>query len=267
MDLIATLEKLEPVFMQAGELACKMQKGVKHHNKFNSGNPVKDIVTEADLAVQELLLEAMSKTDLVNCRLMAEEKTPLASKFNEQGRYYLAIDPIDGTAIYAKNGKYFSQIISLHDGKNFLYRFVRYPKLNWTLKIVNNNYSILGETPTFSLPTEAQRTIVYWVGNPEKNISEELLIKLKNKGLCFAQIETFGEDVSSIVMFACNKAAGVYEENINVYDGLTEYNIALAKGFRVYSDGPRGRVDLSNIKKEEIGLYYPGYCLELNKVD
>ncbi|OGY79823.1 MAG: hypothetical protein A3B74_04170 [Candidatus Kerfeldbacteria bacterium RIFCSPHIGHO2_02_FULL_42_14] len=263
MNLIETLQNLEPLFIKAGALACKMQKGVKQYNKFNTGNPISDIVTEADLAVQELLLQAMSKTGLVDCFLMAEEKTPLTNRFNKQGKYYLAIDPIDDTAIYAKNGKFFSQIISLHDGKNFLYMFCQFPALNWIHKVVNNNYSVSGQTPYFSLPSQAKNTLVYWSGDPEKNIPKELFTKLRDKGLNFSQIKSLSQDVGSIAMLASNRVAGVYQEDMNVYDGLTEYNIGLAKGLEVHAKGAGGRVDLLNIQQRATGLYYPGYCLEL----
>ncbi len=264
MDFLETLQTLEPVFIEAGKLAYKMQSGVEQHNKYNTGNPVTDIVTAADLAVQEFLLEAMSKTDLINCRLIAEENTTLTKNFNEQGQYYLAIDPIDDTAIYAKNGKYFSQIISLHDGKNLLYMFIRFPALNWTHKIINNTYSVSGDTPDFSLPPEAKNTIVYWSGDPEKNISPELLIKLNNKGINFTQIHGISKDVGSIAMLVCDKVAGVYQENPNVYDGLSEYNIALAKGLPIYETWVNGTLDLQNIEKRESGLFYPGHYLVLN---
>jgi fructose-1,6-bisphosphatase/inositol monophosphatase family enzyme len=266
MDFTQTLQSLEPIFVQAGELACKMQRGVERHNKYNTGNPAADIVTAADLAVQELLLEAMSKTDLINCRLLAEENTPLTDKFNEQGQYYLAIDPIDDTAIYAKDGQYFSQIISLHDGKKFLYMFVQFPALNWTHRIIHNNYFVSGQTPNFPLPPEAEKIIVYWSGSPEKNLPEKLYTELKNKGLSFAPVAALSKDVGSIAMFASNRVAGVYQENMNVYDALTEYNIALAKGLSVYAAGSSGTLDLSNIQKRQNGLYYPGYCLELNNL-
>lgn len=264
MGFVKILENLEPVFISAGELACAMQKSARQYNKYNSGNPLTDIVTEADLAVQELILQAMVKTDLVNCRLMAEEDTPLVKEFNQKGQYYLAIDPIDDTAIYASGGAYFNQVISLHDGKNFLYMYVQLPALKWVHKVVNNVYSSSGDAPNFSLPKEAKKTIVYWQGNPEQRIPQEFQAELKSKGLRFAQIKTISPDVGSIAMFVTNRVAGVYQDDMNVYDALTEYNIGLARGQKVYSDGPNGKVDLLNIQKRQIGLYYPGYCLALN---
>ena len=134
MVLIKTLQKLEPVFIDAGKLAQKMQKGVERHDKYATGDAVVDIVTAADLKVQEFLLEAMAKTDLVKCHLMAEENTETAQKFNNEGEYYLTLDPIDGTANYAAGGHDFCVIVSLHNGKELLYTFIHFPVLNWKAK-------------------------------------------------------------------------------------------------------------------------------------
>jgi fructose-1,6-bisphosphatase/inositol monophosphatase family enzyme len=262
MDLIKILEELEPVFIEAGKLACKMQKNINYHDKFSTGSRAIDIVTEADLAVQEFLLEAMSKTELVNCHLMAEEDTPSVKKFNENGKYYLVIDPIDGTAVYANGGNFFSVIVSLHDGVKPLYTFIYFPALKWTHKIVNGNYSVSGETPKIFLPDNPQNTVIYWSGNPEKTIPD-VFKKLKNNGIVFTKIDS---NSSSIALFSCDKVAGIYKENINVYDGLVEFSIALAKKQKIYSGGPKGTLDLSDIQKREYGLYYPGYYLALNKL-
>ena len=44
MNLVETLQSLEPIFVEAGKLALKMQKGVDYHNKYSTGNPLADIV-------------------------------------------------------------------------------------------------------------------------------------------------------------------------------------------------------------------------------
>ncbi len=264
MNFVETLQNLEPVFMQAGQLALKMQKGVVSHNKFDSGNPASDIVTEADFAVQEFLLGEMVKTDLVNCRLLAEEDTETTKKFNDLGEYYLAIDPIDETAKYARGEEFFSVIVSLHDGKNILYMFVYFPALEWTHKIVNNVYSATGETPDFSLIPNMQNVILYNSGEPEKNLPQELLEELKAKNITFQSFKDYHLHIGSIPLFACEKIAGFYYTNANVYDALVEYSIALAKGKRVYSGGPNCTYSLTNIKQKETGLYYEGWYLALN---
>jgi len=262
MDPTETLIKLEPVFKQAGELACEMQATAKHHNKFNTGLHVTDIVTEADLAVQEFLLGEIAKTDLINCRLLAEEDTPKAKQFNERGNFYLAIDPIDGTAIYAKGGKQFSVIVSLHDGKNLLYTFKHFPALNWTQKIVGKQYFTAGQEPFFG-PNDKKNKIFYYIGSPE-NILSKIYRQLTSKGLIFENCVDSAEDIDEASVYACGKAAGFYAQDPNVYDGLVSLHVAMAKGFTFYSGGPNGTLDLTNIQKRETGLYYPGYYLALN---
>lgn len=263
MNLIETLENLEPIFIKVAQLALKMQKGVDHHNKTNTGNELADIVTEADLTVQEFLLKEIIKTDLVNCRLLAEEDTALTDKFNSEGKYYLSIDPIDGTATYAVGGKSFSTIITLHDGKNILYMFDYFPVFNYFHRVLNNKYSTSGKIPDLSLPHEVKNTIIYWSGNPEKNIPK-LYNELKSKGLNFKKVIDISEDLDVTTMFVQNRVAGIYHENMNVYDGLADLSIAQAKGFKIYSGGLNGAFDLTNIQKRETGLYYPGYYLTLS---
>lgn len=262
MHLIETLEKLEPVFIEAAQLALKMQNEVSHYNKTNTGNELADIVSEADFVVQEFLLKEIVKTDLVNCHLLAEEETLLAGKFNAQGKYYLSIDPIDGTATYAEGGEYFSTIILLHDGKKILYLFDYFPVFKYLHKIVNNAYHTSGKAPDFSLPFETKNTVVYWSGNPETKIPE-LYNELKSKGIDFKKVLDISNNLDATTLFTQNKVAGIYHEDSNVYDGIVDFSIGLAKGLKIYSGGPNGKFDLTNIQKREIGLYYPGYYLIL----
>lgn len=262
MDLIKTLTTLEPLFKQAGDLAWKMQKGIQTKRKFGTGFDAVDLVTEADLQVQKLLLKKMAKTELVNCRLMAEEETPSVSLFNGSSKYFLIIDPIDGTAIYSRGGKHFSVIVSLHDGKNLLYTFMHFPALNWTHRIVNNKYSVSGKTPVFNIPPQAKKYILYYSGHPETTIPK-LYQELEQQGLKFVHARTLTEDYGVTEMLFCNKIAGRFQENINVYDRLVSLHYALANDLKVYSGGPNGALDLANIKKREIGLYYPGFYLIL----
>lgn len=262
IDLVKTLQNLEPVFIEAGQLAYKMQKSAKHHNKRETGNPVGDIVTEADLAVQEFLLQAMVKTDLVQCRLFAEEDTLLTKNFNEQGKFYLSIDPIDGTLVYSRGGKDFSVIVSLHDGEKYLYIFAYYPAWNLTHKIINGIYTTSGEIPELSLPHDLSNTILYWSGNPEAKLPKEIYNELKNKGVEFKNITDVTLDFSTINMFAYGKIRGLYCENPNAYDAFMERAIAEAKGWSVYTGG----IDLRDIRKRDSGLYYTGYYLALNEL-
>ena len=111
-----------------------MRATAKSKNKFNTGVAGIDIVTEADTAVQEMILSEMAKTKLVECKLIAEEDTPSVKKFKGTNGLVLALDPIDGTIIYASTGRFFSTIVSLYGKENFLYTFCNYPVVNWSAK-------------------------------------------------------------------------------------------------------------------------------------
>lgn len=259
INLIETLTKLEPAFMQAGNLAVKMQGTAKHHNKTSTGWNVADIVTEADLAVQEFLLGELVKTDLVNCRLLGEEDTPLASKFTGKNGFYLGIDPIDGTANYARGGKFFSIIVSAHDGKNLLYTFKHLPALGFTIKIVGNTFSTIGTQPKFETSLAGKNKIVHWKENPEKTIPD-IYKTLRSKGYDFVSCADSLDDTSTQSMFVCKEIGGYYAENPNVYDGLVALHAALATNRDIYTCS----LNFSNIQKRKTGLYYPGNYLVLN---
>ncbi len=266
MNFVETLQKLEPAFIEAAKLAYAMQQTARSYNKTETGNPAGDIVTEADLAVQEKILVEMSKTDLTQCRLLAEEDTETVHKFNQTENYYLSVDPIDDTAIYARGGEHFSTIVTLHDGKNILYTFVHFPAWNWTHTVVNNSYEAAGKTPNFSLSPGADNTVVYWSGNPLENLPKEVLQDLESKNINFQPIANIGTNIGSVGTFAANQIAGVYHENPNVFDGLTELSIALARNQKVYFGGPSGIIDLTDIREGKTTLQYSGYYMALNEV-
>ncbi len=118
--------------------------------------------------------------------------------------------------------------------------------------------------PEFILPTESKNTIVYWSGNPEKNIAKEIYDKLINQGIIFTKVTDFSPDVDATTMFAHERVAGVYHERLNVYDSLVDFSIASARGLKIYPEGFSNSIDLTDIEKREYGLSYKGYYLALN---
>jgi fructose-1,6-bisphosphatase/inositol monophosphatase family enzyme len=262
-SLVECLETLEPIFVQAGQTALRMQGSVTSYNKLQSGNPAIDIVTEADLATQEMILGSMQSTPLVRCRLLAEEDTETVGVFAPTSNFYIGLDPIDGTAVYARGDKHFSTIISLHDGEKFLYMFIYFAAWDWALKIARGRYTASGGPPKLSVFDDPERAILYWSGNPKANIPAETLSALKAKRLEFRKMSSLGVSSGTIELFASRKIAGVYYENMNVYDGCAEYAIASSRGQTFYSNSASGSLQLSDIRRSEKGLYYPGYYLVL----
>jgi fructose-1,6-bisphosphatase/inositol monophosphatase family enzyme len=262
-SLVECLENLEPVFVHAGRTALRMQGSVNPYKKLQTGNPAIDIVTEADLATQETILTAMRSTPLVGCRLLAEEDTESVGAFAPESNFYIGMDPIDGTAVYARGAQHFSTIISLHDGETFLYMFIYFPAWDWVLKIARGRYTASGGPPMLSLFDDAERAILYWSGDPKANIPAKTLSAIKANRLEFRQMSSLGKRSGTIELFASRRIAGVYYENMNVYDGCAEYVIGSGRRQPLYSNSASGKLQLSDIRRSEKGLYYPGYYLVL----
>jgi fructose-1,6-bisphosphatase/inositol monophosphatase family enzyme len=260
-EYINALIGLEPVFKKAGELALKMRKTAKSKNKFNTGVAGIDIVTEADTAVQEFILLEMAKTKLVECELIAEEDTPSVKKFKGANGLVLALDPIDGTIIYASTGRFFSTIVSLYNKEQFLYTFCNYPVVNFSKRITGGKVEDSREFPKIKIKDglDLKKIIVYTHGNLQKQDSGiyDKLIKDGYKFLTYADIT---DDAGSCSLFFSGQVAGFYKETPNPYDGFTALHYGQAKKFKIYGD-----VDLSNFKIGDHGPHYSGWYLVLQK--
>ncbi|MBI4175121.1 hypothetical protein HY523_00725, partial [Candidatus Berkelbacteria bacterium] len=159
--LINNLTKLEPAIMEAGLLACDLQATVTHHQKSASGNAAVDIISEADVVVQETILAHVLQTPLRTCRLLAEEDTPLTKEFPARGQFWLTLDPIDGTQKYVEGGDFFRVIIGFHDGHELLYTFIYFPKLDWWIRATRQTVVRSGTFPRSFPIDHPERSVVY----------------------------------------------------------------------------------------------------------
>jgi 3'(2'), 5'-bisphosphate nucleotidase len=104
----ALSEYMPPVLRWAGAIAQQLQHfNISITGKKTSGSASTDALTLADLSVQELLVAALRDGDPMfrQCRLEAEESTGDLKRFAAEGKYTIAIDPIDGTKRYQEGCK------------------------------------------------------------------------------------------------------------------------------------------------------------------
>lgn len=251
---------LEPKFKEAGELAIKLRQTAKSHNKYQTGNQVIDIVTEADLAVQEYILSEMAKTELVECELLAEENTPSVSKFKGSNGLVLTLDPIDGTLIYASNGRFFSIIVGLNDKKTPQYTYFLYPAVNWSRRIIADGIVDSGPLPQVNVNNiDLSKTISCSFRNPQKT-TPEIYNKLAQEGYQFRQLPDITKESSSTTLFFLDQVAGYYTEKPGAWDGLGVLHYAQVKNYKIFSD-----IDISKAKKGDHNMYYPGWYVVLRK--
>jgi len=260
-EYIKILVELEPVFKKAGELALKMRKTALSKNKHNTGVAGIDIVTEADTAVQEFILSEMAKTKLTDCRLFAEEDTESVKKFKGTNGLVLALDPIDGTAIYASTGRFFSTIVSLNDKESVLYTCCHYPLLNWTRRIIKNKIDDFGNLPKVELKdnSDLSKTIAFTVRGPEK-MDRDAYNKLVAQGYKFRKVFDITDESGSHTLLFLNQVAGYFNDGPNPYDGLVALHYGKAKNMQIYST-----LDMSEPNINDHGPHYTGWYVALKK--
>lgn len=262
MKQLELIQKFEPLFIEAAKMAMAMRKDAKSEMKFDTGVSEIDIVTNADLAVQEFVLKKLAQSDLVNCELVGEEKTPTKEKFAKQSDLVLTLDPIDGTANYAGKGEMYSIIVGLHDKKNPLYTFDYFPEINWGLKIVGNQISEIGKKPDLSKVVVSPKTIGYFRSsdpNGPNGWIPELYGKYSEKGYVFKNKHEWTKGYGAVLLFLLGKIDGCLMRNGSAVDCLTALHLGLAKGYKIYRD-----IDISSPKPRDIASdseEYKGYYL------
>lgn len=258
-EYINLLISLEPIFKQAGDLALKLRSTAKASYKSETGVHGVDLVTEADLAVQEMILSAMVKTKLIECKIIAEENTPSVAKFKGSNGLTLTIDPIDGTFIYTSNGRFFSIIVCLNDGQSLLYTYTLYPAVDWARRIANSQVQDFGILPKVKTKDnlDLTKTIASSFRDPAKTVPE-VYAKLVTEGYIFRNLTDITDEAGSCTLFFLDQVAGYYTDNPGAYDGLCALHYAQVKGLRSEST-----VDLSQPLVGPHGQYYPGWCYTL----
>lgn len=232
IDLIQTLE---PIFFKAGELSIKLQSDIVAKKKSATGIYETDVVTDADIEIQETILSALSKTELSECRVVAEEKTESVEKFNQDGEILLAIDPIDGTYLYAAGAPIYSIIISIQKLGLPLYTFAHYPAIGWTHRFIGKTHHENGQKPILSIKN-TNKVITYSYGNPKEKIAETIRQKMKIRGYTFLGKKELASNCGATTILLANAVDGYYCEDPLVVDGLVGMHYALTNGWEIQSD-------------------------------
>lgn len=85
-----------PALIEASRLARSLEGRVHNNPKLEEATAVKQALTEADEATQEVILQALLE-HFPNVSLAAEEDTVSVARFPETSNAQVIIDPIDGT--------------------------------------------------------------------------------------------------------------------------------------------------------------------------
>lgn len=130
--IVAALQTHLPSVLRWGGAVAKRMRSfnIALENK-QSGSSNTDALTLADLSLQELIVGALRDADPIfrKCRIEAEETTGDLARFASEGKYTLALDPIDGTKQYRdRNGNGYSVILTLRSVETLHYTLVYVPE-------------------------------------------------------------------------------------------------------------------------------------------
>jgi fructose-1,6-bisphosphatase/inositol monophosphatase family enzyme len=266
MNELELIQTFEDKFIEAGQLAKKLRANIKVHDKFHSGIKDIDIVTSADLEVQEFILKTLANSDLKNCEIIAEEDTPSKKLFAKKTDLVITVDPIDGTKAYATGKKYYSVIVTIHDRNRPLYTFDYFPEINWGIKIVNDNIHYIGKKPDTSKMIVPSKTIAYagFEGkyHPKKSIPK-LYEELSSRGYAFKTKSEIGYNTGATMSLLLGIVDGFYYEDGSAVDCLVGLHFGLANGYKIYRT-----MDITEPKPSDFAggsSEYKGYYLVLRK--
>jgi len=256
---IKAIRSLEPVFFEAGKLAVSLQKDILSKTKLGTGVHDIDVVTDADIAVQEAVLSVASKTLLSECRLVAEEKTALVDKFNPDGEFLFAIDPIDGTYRYAEGGQIYSLIVGIQSPGMPIYTFVHYPAIGWTHRFIGNEHVEEGQKPKLSI-NKSEKVIAYSYGDPRIKMPDAEIQAMEKRSYSFTDKKMLTSDCGATTILLAGAVDGYYCEDPLAVDGLVGMHYGLVHNCEIHN----------TVKKEWPetgfgGIRYPGYYLVIRK--
>lgn len=257
---IATIRSLEAALIKAAAIAVRMQPGIAAKKKSDTGTYEVDVVTEADAAVQEAVLAEWSRTNLTQCRLVAEESTPSDDRFNPKGKMLLTLDPIDGTYRYAEGKPVYSLIVGIQWNGQPLYTFVHYPAFGWSHRFVFGAHEEFGARPSVRLLQPTNGAISYPYGNPRKTVPDPLQQDLKARGYSFVDWEQLARDSGAMFLLLLNRLQGYYHEDPLVVDGLVGLHYAASHRWEALD-----RRTTRKLERGRFGLGYPGFYIILKR--
>lgn len=220
-------DKIPKIMQDAGKIALKLRKNLKVSYKSNTGRKNSDIVTNADIKVQEFILTKLLKTKLKECKIFCEENTKNVKKFPKTSKWLLTLDPIDGTLAYAEsNSSHWQIIIQLKTRYKFLITMIYYP-VEDSFLIIDKNLKLNGELIKES---SDKKQYVAWDELPGP--SERAQIFAKKKKLMLKKRKKTSE--SGFITYAKKKFLGMYRLRLNTVDSMVWAHITQAIGGKSY---------------------------------
>ncbi|MBU0457953.1 hypothetical protein KJ652_06445 [Patescibacteria group bacterium] len=274
---ISILKDVLPETMErAGKRGLEIQRQpeIVQKSKTETGNERFDLVTEADLALQEIVLKELIKTELRRCIIKPEEETPTTKKFTGEVPISITIDPVNGTQRFINRSKAWEIMVGAQTPDQILYTCSRSPGFDYTLEIdEEHGIKHFGRLP--DIPKDVIGDNAIFVKNRERFLEQfpEMAEHLSLDEYQFQDSDPHFDAINGRLgrnmTFVAGLVKGILKYRANVYDGLLPAHYAKHSGGKVVTFGCNGdfagKIDLTNtIDCKGMEVFKGGY-LALNK--
>jgi len=197
--------------MAAGKILSRML-GDAHHI-MKKGEI--DLVTEADLAAEKLILEIVGHK-FPEDNILAEE----AGRRDEASNRTWLIDPLDGTTNFAHRFPFFAVSIALEIEKEVVMGVVYNPHMGEFFEAVKGNGAYLnGKTLRVSVTTTLQESLLATGFPYDVHERPERVTELLKKMIVRAQgIRRLGSAALDVCYVAAGRLDGFWEESLKPWD-------------------------------------------------
>jgi len=231
INLIKAEKYLIDLIKEAGKLL------EKYFHAENLGKKPKgehDLVTEADLAVDELVIKKLKK-EFPRIPILTEETSDGNFDRYKKTDFFWLVDPLDGTTNFSRGLPHFAIAIALVFGNQPILGAVYNPlyrNLYWARKDGEGAF-LNGRQITLSKETELQKTVVCLDWSHALALRNKTLIltgKLLGK---VGHIKMMGSAATDIVHVACGKIDAYLHANCFPWDYAASVIIARKAGAKV----------------------------------
>lgn len=174
-----------------------------------------DLVTEADLAAEKIILEIVDHS-FSRDNILSEE----AGRRDEASNRTWLIDPLDGTTNYAHRFPFFAVSIALEIENEVVLGVVYNPYMNEFFEAAKGNGAYLnGETLRVSATTTLQESLIATGFPYDVHERSEGVLKLLEKMIVRAQgIRRLGSAALDLCYVAAGRLDGFWEESLKPWD-------------------------------------------------
>lgn len=198
----------------------------------------KDLVTEADIAVEKFLIDQISER-YPQHSILGEESG--AHKGNE---YRWVIDPIDGTTSFVRNQPFYSVSIALEKNGQTILAAVNAPVLGELFEAeIGKGATLNGNPIHVSLESEMISSVLgTGFACVRSDLEHDNVAYFDSVVRKVTGMRRFGSAAVDLCYVACGRFDGFWEMNLNVYDVAAGILIVTEAGGKVtdFSNGTDG---------------------------